>query len=137
MLKKLREVLFCKAFISFIIVGGINTINGTLFSMIYSQFFSDTVAFIPGYLSATIVAYFLNTTFTFKQAPCLYKLIGYAVSTIPNFIIQLGAVYINVHLFKMPNYISYLGAAIVGIPITFIILKVFIFTKRENKERKR
>ena len=129
-LNKVKELLFTKQFIVFIIIGCINTLSSSVFSACYSIVLGDVSAFIPGYLTGILVAYTLNSIFNFKEKLEWNKLIKYGISTIPNFIIQFIVVYIGVNILGINNYICYGLAAIIGVPVTFIIVKLFVFIQK-------
>ena len=127
---KVKQIFFNKQFICFLIIGCINSLSGIVFSWFYSEIMGPIIAFIPGYISGIGVSYVLNSVFTFKEGFSLEKFIKFALSTIPNFLIQFIAVLIIVNLLGLHKLIAYALAAIVGVPVTFIILKLFVFIKR-------
>lgn len=127
--ERLKKVFFNKQFMIFIIIGGINTLSSAVFSSIYSLLLGEVQAFIPGYATGILISYMLNTLFTFKDTFSLNKLIKFAASTIPNFCIQFISVYIGVNLLHVHHIICYGIAAIIGVPVTFLILKFFVYTK--------
>lgn len=129
-LNQVKNILFTKQFILFIVIGCINTLSSSVFSAFYSMILGDVSAFIPGYITGILVAYTLNSVFNFKEKLEWNKLIKYGLSTIPNFIIQLIVVYIGVSILGINNYICYGVAAIIGVPVTFIILKIFVFIQK-------
>lgn len=131
-IKKVKQLFLNKQFIIFIVIGGVNTISSAVFSIFYSMILGDVQAFIPGYITGILVSYILNTTFTFKDSFEVKKLIQFAMSTIPNFLIQLITVYIGVDLLHINNIICYGIAAVVGVPITFAILKLFVYSNKEG-----
>ena len=131
-IKKVKQLFVNKQFIIFIIIGGINTISSAVFSSFYSMILGDVQAFIPGYATGILVSYILNTIFTFKDSFEVKKLIQFAMSTIPNFLIQFIMVYIGVDLLHINNIICYGIAAIIGVPITFAILKLFVYSNKEG-----
>ena len=126
-IKKMKQLFLNKQFITFIVIGGVNTVSSAIFSSFYSMLLGDVEAFIPGYVTGILVSYILNTIFTFKDRFKFKKLIQFAISTIPNFLIQFIMVYVGVHLLHINNIICYGIAAIVGVPITFAILKLFVY----------
>lgn len=128
--KKIKQLFFNKQFIIFIVIGGVNTISSAIFSSFYSVLLGDVEAFIPGYVTGILVSYMLNTLFTFKDQFELKKLIKFAMSTIPNFLIQFVTVYVGVNLLHINNIICYGIAAIIGVPITFAILKLFVYRNK-------
>lgn len=126
---KIKKLFLNKEFIFFIIIGGINTINGVIFSYIYSSLLNENLAFILGYISGLIISYLLNSCITFKEELSFVKFIKFGVSYIPNFIIQNVVVVVAFNILDLHKLIAYSLAAIIGIPVTFILLKFFAFKK--------
>ncbi|MGG7153651.1 GtrA family protein, partial [Clostridium neonatale] len=56
--------------------------------------------------------------------------IKFAISYIPNFIIQNIVVIIVFNIFNYDKIIAYILAAIIGVPVTFVLMKFFVFRKR-------
>lgn len=129
-IQKLKETFFSKQFIIFVIIGFINTFNGTVFSYIYSSFLNANLAFLPGYISGLLISYVLNSFITFKEKLSIKKLIKFAISSIPNFVIQYIVVIIcsAIGLHKL---FAYIMAAIVGVPVTFLLMKFFTFSNNK------
>nr|WP_243159507.1 GtrA family protein [Clostridium sp. SM-530-WT-3G] len=121
-----------KQFFNFLIVGGINTINGILFSYIYSLFLEVNTAFIVGYITSMTISYLLNSTIVFKENMEFYKYIKFCISYIPNFIIQNICVLLFYNMLGWNKLIVFALAAIIGVPVTFVIMKLFAFGKKEN-----
>ncbi|WP_238901175.1 GtrA family protein [Clostridium sp. YIM B02500] len=128
--QKFKNTFYTKEFVTFLIIGVINTFNGTVFSYIYSSFLNENIAFIVGYISGLIISYLLNSLITFKEKLQLNKFVKFAISYIPNFIIQNIVVIIVFNLMGLNKIIAYLLAAIIGVPITFILMKFFAFRKK-------
>lgn len=128
-IQKFKTTFFTKEFIMFLIIGVINTFNGTIFSYIYSSFLNENIAFIAGYISSLIISYTLNSLITFKEKLQFYKFIKFGISYIPNFIIQNIVVIIVFNIMGINKLIAYLLAAIIGVPVTFILMKFFAFNK--------
>ncbi|MGG7143984.1 GtrA family protein [Clostridium nigeriense] len=126
---KIKKIFLNKEFIFFIIIGVINTFNGVVFSFIYSSLLNENIAFILGYISGLVVSYILNSYITFKEKLAFTKFIKFAISYIPNFIIQNIVVIITFNILGLHKLIAYCLAAIIGIPVTFILLKFFTFKK--------
>ena len=132
--KQIKNIFFTKEFFSFIVVGGINTINGILFSYIYSLFLSVNISFVLGYITAMTISYLLNSTLVFKEVMGVIKYIKFCISYIPNFIIQNIFVLIFYNMLRWNKLIVFVLAAIVGVPVTFIIMKFFAFSKKNNHD---
>jgi len=130
-IEKFKNIFFSKEFIMFVIIGVINTFNGTMFSYIYSAFFNENIAFILGYISGLFISYILNSLITFKKSLSFQQFIRFAISYIPNFIIQNIVVIVIFNIMGLNKLIAYLLAAIIGVPITFILMKFFAFKKKD------
>jgi putative flippase GtrA len=126
---KIKKIFLNKEFILFIIIGVINTFNGVVFSFIYSSLLNENLAFVLGYISGLAISYILNSYITFKEKLAFTKFIKFAISYIPNFIIQNIVVIITFNILGLHKLIAYCLAAIIGIPVTFILLKFFAFKK--------
>ena len=126
-INKIKSIFINKEFILFIIIGVINTFNGVMFSFIYSSILNENLAFILGYISGLVVSYILNSYITFKEKLSFTKFIKFGISYIPNFIIQNIVVIITFNILGLHKLIAYCLAAIIGIPVTFILLKFFAF----------
>lgn len=130
--KKIKSIFFSKQFFSFLIVGGINAVNGIIFSYIYSIFLNVNISFILGYITAMTISYFLNSVLVFKEDMNFTKYIKFCISYIPNFIIQNIFVFIFYNKLLWNKLIVFALAAIVAVPVTFIIMKFFAFSKKEK-----
>ncbi len=125
------KMFMSREFLSFLIVGGINTVSNVIFSTIYSIFIPNTtLAFFPGYITSNVVSYLLNSKLTFNEKLGFVKFIKFFISYIPNFVIQTVIVYLFDHFIHCPSVIAYAIAAIIGVPVTFVFMKIFTFKKK-------
>ena len=131
LINRIKEVFFSKQFIMFVFIGVINTFNGVIFSYIYSSFLNENIAFIFGYISGLVISYILNSYVTFKEKLEFNKFIKFAISYIPNFIIQNIVVFIVFNIMGLHKLIAYGLAAVIGVPITFVFMKFFAFKKNK------
>lgn len=132
LIKRIKNIFLNKEFIFFILIGVVNTFNGVIFSYIYSSIFNENLAFVLGYISGLIISYILNSFITFKDRLSFKKFIKFAISYIPNFIIQNIVVILVFNVLGLHKLIAYMLAAIIGIPVTFILLKFFTFNKNND-----
>ncbi len=123
------DAFFSREFILFLIVGGINTLNGVLFSWFYSLFLNPNVAFVAGYITSLGIAFLLNSFFIFKEKLKFVRFFKFCISYIPNFIIQNVIVILVYNIMEIEKLIAYVLAAIIGIPVTFLAVKLFAFKK--------
>ncbi len=128
-MKKIKDMFVAADFVMFIIIGTINALNGVLFAYGYSFFLADNLAFIVGYISSLTISYFLNSKFTFKKRLTLKRYFKFCISYIPNFIIQNVIVVIFLNILGWYKLIVFALAAIIGTPITFILMKIFAFKR--------
>jgi len=125
----IKEHFAKKEFALFIVIGAVNTFNGTLLAFAFSMFLYANLAFVLGYKTALVTAYFLNSFFIFHCKPELVGLAKFALSYVPNFIIQNILVLILYNGLQWNRLLVFALAASIGMPLTFIILKVFAFGK--------
>ncbi len=133
--EKLFGMLFSQEFMMFVIIGVICTFFNIFFSWIYEKMFTlnPSIAFLPGYISANIASYILNATLTFKEKLTATKYVKYFISYIPNYLVQQTVVFIYTMLFPTaPGIFAYAIAAVIGLPVTFIIMKIFTFAKKKK-----
>lgn len=131
-IEKVKRIFLSAEFIKFIIIGVINTFNGVVFAYIYSSFLDANLAFIFGYITGLIISYILNSIFTFKEKLEITKFIKFIISSIPNYIVQQITVIVVINILGLHKLIAYGLAAMIGVPVTFIILKVFAFKKTKD-----
>ena len=129
--EKLKHMFLSPQFLMFILIGGINTIANIFFSAIYHMLIlNTTIAFLPGYITSNIISYILNSKLTFKESMSFIRYIKFFISYIPNFLIQTVIVWLFDTFTPFPAISAYITAAIIGIPVTFILMKIFAFRKK-------
>ena len=137
-------------FLTFMLMGMINTVisivAATLLDIIHVHLFSPDSAyrvfaahtninFIYGYFISIITSFFLNSKYTFHVKPTLKRFIKFPLSYIPNFAFQ----YIFVFIFTsngLHRTTAYILAAIIGTPITFAAMKLFVFSRRKSTKKR-
>jgi len=123
-----RHHFFTRAFLLFLVIGCINTFDCTLFAKVLIYFgLAANLAFNVGYLLSNIIAYWLNSVFVFYSELSLSRYIKFFLSYVPNYIIQNIIVFIFYNLIGVPDFVSFLIAAVLGIPVTFLLVKIFAF----------
>ena len=125
---RLRRHFWTKEFLIFLVIGCVNTFNGTFLSWLYAFVIENrNLAFNCGYLTSNVIAYWLNSTFVFPEPLSFHRLVRFSVSYIPNYIIQNIIVVLFYNLMGFPPVVSYIVAAILGVPVTFLFVKIFAF----------
>ena len=127
--KKIKSTFLYKTFILFVLIGFVNTFNGIMFSYLYSKLLNENLSFVLGYISGIIISYSLNSLITFRERLSLVKFVRFIISYFPNFIIQNVIVFLIFNVLNFDKLIAYTLAAIIGTPVTFILLKFYAFKK--------
>ena len=104
-----------------------------VFAFIYSSFLNKNIAFIFGYITGLVISYLLNSFITFKEELDIKKFVKFVISYVPNFIIQNIVVLLIYNILGLNEIIAYALAAIIGVPVTFILMKFFAFSDKNKK----
>ena len=132
---KLKNTFFTRQFLNFVWIGVANTIICTLLSYIYSAFIEANIAFALGYITSIVISYFLNSVVTFKESIAPSRFFRFVISCMPNFLIQQTVVTLCMEMLGIYNLIAYILAAVIGVPVTFVIMKIFAFKRRKSNEK--
>lgn len=121
-------------FIRFVFSGGMGTLANFIVSSLFSFQINPIISYVFGYGSSLFVTFYLSNQIIFKEKLSLNKFIKFTLSYIPNFLILFTFVNIFIRLLNINPIITYAMAAIFGLPITFILVKLFTFDKGEFYE---
>lgn len=127
--KKIIKLFFDRDFIVFLFIGIINVFNGVVISLLYSKAFDDITSYILGFITSMTISYILNSYLNFKDKLSLNKYYKFALSNIPNFIIQIASLILLLKGIHIPKLISYLVSACIAVPITYMLVKINVFRK--------
>lgn len=131
------------AFIRFLIAGGINTTLGYGLTLLlrYTVFVENPKWILP--LGVTLdgsntlmflilfpVSYTIQALFAFRTSWSWKRLFLYPVSSIPNYGIQQGFIFLFESVLIIPFQISYALSAIFAIPIMYVVIKLIVVKKR-------
>ena len=81
-----------------------------------------------------MIAYLLNSAIIFKQKISVFIYLKFFISYIPNFLIQSAIVFLMCNILNFKAIIAYLTAAIIGVPITFLCVRLLAFNKKNNNK---
>ena len=134
-LRTAGQEFFTIAFLKFLIVGGINTFDCSLFAMLLMMLHIDgNIAFNLGYLLSNMLAYFLNSWWIFPESLSWQRYVKFMISYIPNALIENVIVVVFFNWLGAPPLVSFLLAAILGMPVTYLLVKWFAFDRRQKQE---
>lgn len=123
-----KHHFFTRSFLLFLVVGTINTFLCSFLATVIEPLVGNAnLAFNIGYLLSNVNAYLLNSVFVFPTRMTLTRYVKFFLSYVPNYIIQNAIVLVCYNLLGLPSIASYLLAAILGVPITFLCVKIFAF----------
>jgi putative flippase GtrA len=76
---------------------------------------------VLAFATAMVGSYFLNCYFTFRIRPTLKKFLLFPLSNVTNFTVTSVGLYVLVRVFGFNERLAPLLAAVVAIPVTFIV----------------
>lgn len=127
----LKRHFLSREFLLFLVVGCINTFLCSFLAELLTPLFGNAnVAFNAGYLLSNINAYILNGWLVFPTHLTLARYVKFFLSYVPNYIIQNIIVLVFYNWLGLPSLVSFLIAAVLGVPITFLFVKIFAFGRR-------
>lgn len=153
-LETLVYKLWEKAFIRFVVIGGLNTLLGIIVTYILRFTFDNLIGYnpkldftllwflqlqidIPGSIMFVMllpVSYSTQAIWAFRSKWSWKRLAIYPLSSIPNFILQQGFIYLFESVLGIDPYISYALAAILPIPIMFFIIRFLVKPKQKAEQ---
>jgi putative flippase GtrA len=128
-IEKVKGTYFTRDFMLFVFCGGMGTLTNFIFSLIISMLLNPSVSYVLGYGISLFVAYSLNAKLIFYHKISHTGFIRFIVSYIPNFLILFASVLIFLNLLEWNKIIVYALAGLLGPPITFLLVKIFVFQK--------
>ncbi len=130
---RMRRVFWSREYLLFLLVGGINTLDTSLFASCLSLLSVDVnLAFNLSYLTSNILAYLLNCFLIFHARPVFHGYFRFMMSYIPNFLLENGIVVITYNMLACAPLISFLVAAFLSMPITFLLVRFWAFHQRSK-----
>jgi putative flippase GtrA len=90
------------------------------------------VAHVIAFVLAMIGSYFLNCRFTFRTKPTWRKFLLFPLSNASNFVITSLGLYLLVDVWHFNDRVSPLIAAMVAIPITFVVARYVLVGQEER-----
>lgn len=131
LIDKAKHHFLTKEFFLFLVIGCINTFNGTFIAWACSYLSPyNNLNFNIGYIIGNIIAYWMNSSFIFHENLTMQRYIKFFVSYVPNYLIQNAIVVVFYNMLGFPPVFSYLLAAVLGIPVTFLMVKIFAFGRK-------
>lgn len=116
-------------FIRFCIVGGLATGIHYGIYLLLNKAMNTTLAFSIGYIISFFANFVLSNYFTFKTKPSTKKGLGFAISHLINYLLQIG--FLNLFLYlSIPKNWAPLPVYAITIPINFILVRTVLKSKK-------
>lgn len=139
------ELLFWKAweysFVRFVFIGGFNTMIGIGFTLVIRWLFDHVFLLDPkwivlgwegdwpvtlNYVLLFPLAYTTQALWSFRTPWSFTRLLLYPLSTIPNYLLNLGFTFLFETVIGLPFMLAYALSAILPIPIMFIVIRLLV-----------
>ena len=129
MFTKIKEKFFTKQFLTFGIIGVINTLVSQGLYMLFVQLNTSVgTASILGDVISMIGSYFMNTLITYKQKPNWKSAVTFPLSYIPGIIISALMVIIVVDWLHAPKMFAKILSLPLYIPVNFLCMSFIMKT---------
>jgi putative flippase GtrA len=134
--EKIKKTYFTKEFILFVFCGGMGTLTNFIISAVISMILNPSVSYIFGYVISLFVAYSLNAKLIFHRKITCMGFIKFVLSYVPNFLILFSFVLVFLNLLHWNKIIVYALAGLLGLPITFLLVKIMVFLEEKDVDSK-
>ncbi|MFT7835443.1 GtrA family protein [Saccharothrix sp. BKS2] len=107
--------------------GAVGVVNTGTYFLCYvglTTFLPYFAAHVLAFVLSMIGSYFLNCYFTFRVKPSWKSFLLFPLSTLANFVIQSAGLWALVEHAHMNQTVAPLVAAVVAIPITFLVTQL-------------
>jgi len=143
--KKLFGMFLSPSFLRFLLCGCASTLVCLIVSVIALWLIPDfslgiaiftlsdaVLSHFIGYAVSLPFSYVVNSKFSFERKLCPKEFLKFCISYIPNYIIQMITVFLLADIAQLDKTLSVVIAVIIGIPVTFLFLKLFAFRDKKN-----
>lgn len=124
-----------REFVRFVIVGVVATVIHYGIYCFLNLFINVNVAYTIGYVISWVINLYLTSRFTFKSALSVKKGVGFALSHLVNYLLQM----LSLNLFLaigLSEKIAPLLVYVVVVPINFLLVRFVFKSKRFHIQKK-
>ncbi|BFV57194.1 GtrA family protein [Kitasatospora sp. CMC57] len=112
--------------VRFALVGVVNTGTFYLLYLVLHPLLPYFAAFTAAFLLGMVGSFFMNTYFTYRTRPSWRKFLLFPLPNLANYLVQSGGVLALVQWLGMDSRIAPLLAAVVAIPVTFVLSRLVL-----------
>ncbi|MFE6778640.1 GtrA family protein [Streptomyces sp. NPDC057702] len=113
-------------FLRFGLVGVVNTGTYYLSYLALLHWLPYLAAHVVAFALSTVGSYFLNVYVTYRTRPAWRTFLLFPLTTVANFVITTGGVYVLVDLAGLNSKAAPLIAAAAAVPITFVVSRTIM-----------
>lgn len=133
MFNKIKEKFLNKQFLTFGIIGGINTILSQVLYIVFVKFnIVVSLSSLLGDVLTMIISYFANMKYTYHEKPSWKSAITFPLSYVPGFIINMLLVVLVADVFHAPKEYAKLVSLPITIPLNYICMSLIV--KKTSKK---
>ncbi|GAA4594134.1 putative flippase GtrA [Actinoplanes octamycinicus] len=111
-------------------VGVVNTGTFYVLYLLLHTWLPYYPAYVIAFLISMVGSFFLNTYITYRTKPTWRKFLLFPLTNLTNFVVTSVGVFVLVEWFHVNEKIAPLAAAVVAIPVTFVLSRK-ILTHRD------
>jgi putative flippase GtrA len=106
------------------------TLSNFAISLLVSTALDPVFSYGIGYACSLFVAYGLNAKLIYGESFRLIRFLKFCLSYIPNFLILFTFVSVFLKLLRWHKVLVYGAAGLLGLPVTFVLVKIFAFQRK-------
>ncbi len=127
MIRLIKEKLLNKKFLTFGIIGGINTVLAQLIYLVAVKMsIEPSLSSLLGDTLTMILSYFLNMKFTYHEKPSLKSALTFPISYVPGLLINMATVFIVVNWLSLPKEWAKAVSLPITIPLNFVCMSFIV-----------
>lgn len=128
---RLRRVFLSRRFLTYCLLGIVNTFNTAWISTAASRVVPNrNAAALVGYFASLSGAFLLNCRFVFYNRPNLRRYARFLLSYVPNSIIYFLVTFMTINTWRLPQFWATALASMIGAPVTFVIIQFYAFRQK-------
>ncbi|MEF9892022.1 MAG: GtrA family protein [Anaerorhabdus sp.] len=136
MFNKIKEKFLNKQFLTFGIIGGINTILSQVLYIVFVKFnIVVSLSSLLGDVLTMIISYFANMKYTYHEKPSWKSAITFPLSYVPGFIINMLLVVLVADVFHAPKEYAKLVSLPITIPLNYICMSLIVKKTSKKEDR--
>ncbi|TJZ56079.1 GtrA family protein [Streptomyces piniterrae] len=116
--------------VRFVVVGGVNTLTFYACYLPLHRLLPYFAAYTAGFVVSLVCSFFLNTYFTYRTRPTWTKFLLFPLTQVTNYVVQSVGLVSLVSWFGMNSTVAPLVAALLAIPVTFLVSRRILLPGR-------